>query len=56
VVALPLPTLASGVEKVAHHYPLPKDDPAKITSALLTLHCLDPSHEAHGRPLELTWR
>lgn len=22
----------------------------------LTLQCLDPSHEAHGRPLELTWR
>lgn len=107
---------------VAHHYPLPKDDPAKIASALLdteelynvilprkrvkafvfghshrweqskiedlhlvnlaalawlfdpkqprgwvdaqlqpggirlTLQCLDPSHEAHGRPLELAWR
>ena len=22
----------------------------------LTLHCLDPTHEAHGRPLELAWR
>jgi len=107
---------------VAHHYPLPKDDPTKITSALvdtlalydvilprkrvkayvfghshrwhhakidnlhlvniaalawlfdlkqprgwvdaqlepdgirLTLQCLDPTHEAHGRPLELAWR
>lgn len=107
---------------LAHHYPLPKDDPAKVASALLdteefydvivprkrvkayffghshrwehtkiddlhlvnlaalawlfdpkqpqgwvdaqlerdrirlTLQCLDPSHEVHGRPLELTWR
>ena len=107
---------------VAHHYPLPKDDPAKLKSALLdteelynvilprkrvkayvfghshrwehakiddlhliniaalawlfdpkqprgwvdtqlkpdgirlTMQCLDPSHEAHGWPLELAWR
>lgn len=107
---------------VAHHYPLPKDNPTKITSALLdtialydvilprkrvkayvfghshrwlhakiddlhlvniaalawlfdlkqprgwidaqlepdgirlTLQSLDPTHEAHGRPLELAWR
>ncbi len=107
---------------VAHHYPLPKNDPAMLKSALLdtdglydvilprkrvkayvfghshrwmhtkigdlhlvnvaalawlfdpkqprgwvdaqlkpdgirmTLQCLDPAHEAHGRPLELAWR
>jgi len=107
---------------VAHHYPLPDDDPSKLKSALLdtaglyevivprkqvkayvfghshrwehgkiddlhlvnlpalawlfdakqprgwvdarfepggmrlTVQCLDPSHEAHGRPLELAWR
>lgn len=107
---------------VAHHYPLPKDDPTKVTSALLdtaglydvilprkrvkayvfghshrweqsmidglhlvniaalawlfdpkqprgwvdaqlkrdgirlTLQCLDPTHKAHGRPVELAWR
>lgn len=32
------------------------DAQIKPDGVRLTLQCLDPSHEAHGRPLELAWR
>ena len=32
------------------------DTQLKPDGIRLTLQCLDPSHEAHGRPLELAWR